>query len=53
MCDIKLGAVPVDAIEEKKEEEEIVAQGEGPKCNGCGTVNRVSANYCDNCGTKL
>ena len=49
MCDIKLGAVPVETMEAKIEE----SQGEGPVCNDCGNVNRITAKYCDNCGTKL
>ena len=53
VADIKLGAVPVEIKEEKLEAKETIAQGEGPICNECSNVNRITAKYCDNCGTQL
>jgi len=49
MLEIKLGPVPVEMEQEK----EGVKQDEGPVCNNCSNVNRTTAKYCDNCGTKL
>ena len=49
MLEIKLGPVPVEMEQEK----EGVDQKDAPVCNSCGNVNRITAKYCDECGTKL
>ncbi len=60
--DIKLGPVPIEIEKEEIVEEVIVEETiieetvpakEGIVCNDCGTENRLSAKFCDNCGKNL
>lgn len=50
---IKIGAVPAEIEKKKLETTDSTSHDEEPVCNSCGNVNRITAKYCDNCGTQL
>ena len=50
---IKIGAVPTELEKKKLETADSTPHDEEPVCKNCGNVNRITAKFCDNCGTKL
>ena len=50
---IKIGPVPAKEGKEKLDTIGSTPHDEEPVCKNCGNVNRITAKFCDNCGTKL